>query len=137
MSKCIENIRCVRWVCQPTSQQYCSRILNQHRPPATSQSAIQFSHNKSAPVISHSQANTAKIWCRRCNSNCSNPTIKNMIIASTSYKCDRTRFHTMHATQYSSLYLFKYIHATRCDALHLINLVAPNVLWLLYVLCMP
>ena len=49
--------------CQPTSQQYCSLILNQHQPPATSQSAVLFSHNKSTPVISHSQANTAIIKC--------------------------------------------------------------------------
>ena len=26
------DIRCVRLACQPTSQQYCSLILNQHRP---------------------------------------------------------------------------------------------------------
>ena len=53
------HIRCVRLACQPTSQQYCSLIPNQHQPPATSQSAVLFSHNKSAPAISHSQANTA------------------------------------------------------------------------------
>ena len=52
------DIRCVRLACQPTSQQYCSLILNQHQPPATSQSAVLFSHNKSALAISHSQANT-------------------------------------------------------------------------------
>jgi len=34
-------------------------ILNQHQPPTTSQSAVLFSHNKLAPVISHRQANTA------------------------------------------------------------------------------
>jgi len=55
------DIRCVRLACQPTSQQYCSLILNQHQPPATSQSAVLFSHNKLAPVISHSQANTANM----------------------------------------------------------------------------
>jgi len=52
-------IRCVHLVSQPTSQHYCSLILNQHQPPATSQSAVLFSHNKSAPAISHSQVNTA------------------------------------------------------------------------------
>jgi len=52
------DIRCVRLACQPTSQQYCSLILNQHQPPATSQSAVLFSHNKSAPAIDHSQTNT-------------------------------------------------------------------------------
>jgi len=55
------DIRCVRLACQPTSQQYCSLILNQHQPPATSQSAVLFSHNKLAPAISHSQANTANM----------------------------------------------------------------------------
>ena len=50
--------RCVFLACHPTSQQYCSLILNQHQPPATSQSALLFSRNKSAPVISHSQTNT-------------------------------------------------------------------------------
>jgi len=54
-----DNYRCVRLACQPTSQQYCSLILNQHQPPGTSQSAVLFSHNKSAPAISHSQAHTA------------------------------------------------------------------------------
>jgi len=29
------NNRCVRLACEPTSQQHCSLILNQHRPPAT------------------------------------------------------------------------------------------------------
>jgi len=29
------NNRCVRLACQPTSQQHCSLILNQHRPPIT------------------------------------------------------------------------------------------------------
>ena len=48
----------VRLACQSTSQQYYSLILNQHQPPATSQSAVLFSHNKSATAISHSQANT-------------------------------------------------------------------------------
>ena len=57
--KFFHYIRCVRLACQPTSQQYCSLILNQHQPSATSQSAILFSYNKSAPAISHSQANTA------------------------------------------------------------------------------
>ena len=52
---------CVRMDCQPTSQQYCSLILNQHQPPASSQSTVFFSHNKSAPTISHSQANTSNI----------------------------------------------------------------------------
>ena len=33
-------------------------ILNQHKPPATSQSAVLFSRNKLAPAISHIQANT-------------------------------------------------------------------------------
>ena len=46
--------------CQPTSQRYCSLILNQYQPPATSQLAILLSHNKSAPAISRSQANTAE-----------------------------------------------------------------------------
>ena len=54
-----QTIRCVCLACQPTSQQYYSLILNQHQPPATSQSAVLFSHNKSAPAISHSQTNTA------------------------------------------------------------------------------
>ena len=57
--------RCARLACQPTSQQYCSLILNQHQPPATSQSTVLFSHNKSAPAISHSQANTANAF--QCN----------------------------------------------------------------------
>jgi len=51
--------RCVRLVCQSTSQQYCFFIPNQHQPPATSQSAVLFFHNKSAPAISHNQTNTA------------------------------------------------------------------------------
>ena len=50
------DIRCVRLICQPTNQQYCFLILNQHQPLATSQSAILFSYNKSAPSINHSQA---------------------------------------------------------------------------------
>ena len=50
-------MRYVRLTCQPTSQQYCSLILNQHQPSTTSQSAVLFSHNKSTPSIS--QANTA------------------------------------------------------------------------------
>jgi len=45
--------------CQPTNQQYCSLILNQHQPPTTSQSAILFSNNKSAPAIGHNQMNQA------------------------------------------------------------------------------
>jgi len=49
---------CVRLACQPTSQQYYSLVLNQYQLPATSQSTVLFSHNKSALVISHSQANT-------------------------------------------------------------------------------
>ena len=53
------HIRCVRLICQPTSQQYCSLRLNHHQPPATSQSAVLFSHNKSTSAISHSQTNTA------------------------------------------------------------------------------
>ena len=57
-----KSIRCVRSTCQPTSQQYCSLILNQHQPSATSQSAVLLSHNKSAPAISHSPANTAIIF---------------------------------------------------------------------------
>ena len=52
------HIRTVRLACQPTNQQYCSLILNQHQPPATNQSAVLFSHNKSASTTSHSQANT-------------------------------------------------------------------------------
>ena len=55
------DVRCVRLACQPTSQQYCSLILNQHQPPATSQSAVLFSHNKSAQAISYNQTNTANI----------------------------------------------------------------------------
>ena len=51
--------RFVRLACQPTSQQYYSLILNQQQPPATSQSAVLFSHNKSAPATSHIQVNTA------------------------------------------------------------------------------
>jgi len=58
-------IRCVRLACQPTSQQYCSLILNQHQPPATSQSAVLFSHNKLAPAISHSQASTINFYLQR------------------------------------------------------------------------
>ena len=54
-------IRCVRLACQPTSQQYCSLILNQHQPPATRQSTVLFSHNKSISAINHNQTNTAKI----------------------------------------------------------------------------
>ena len=62
------RLRCVRLACQPTSQQYCSLILNQHQPPATSQSAVLFFHNKSAPAISHSQANTVNMvkWGKSC-----------------------------------------------------------------------
>ena len=52
-------IRSVRLTCQPTNQQYYSLILNRHQPPATSQSAVLFSHNRSSPATSHSQANTA------------------------------------------------------------------------------
>jgi len=52
-------VNSVRLTCQSISQQYCSLILNQHQPPTTSQSAVLFSHNKSAPANSHSQANTA------------------------------------------------------------------------------
>jgi len=52
------NIRYVRLACQPTSQHYCSLILNEHQPPATSQSAVLLFHNKSTPATSHSQANT-------------------------------------------------------------------------------
>jgi len=33
-------------------------LLNQHQSPATSQSTVLFSHNKSAPAINYSQANT-------------------------------------------------------------------------------
>ena len=56
---CSIYIRCLRLACQPTSQQYCSLILiNQHQSPATGQLTVLFSHNKSAPAISHSQANT-------------------------------------------------------------------------------
>ena len=40
------TLRCVRLTCQPTSQQYCYLILNQHQSPATSQSAVLFSYNK-------------------------------------------------------------------------------------------
>ena len=46
----VVHILSVRLACQPTSQQYYSLILNQHQPPANSQSAILFSHNKSAPA---------------------------------------------------------------------------------------
>ena len=46
----VVHIRSLRLACQPTSQQYYSLILNQHQPPATSQSAVLFSHNKSAPA---------------------------------------------------------------------------------------
>ena len=38
---------CVCLVCQRISQQYCFLRLNQHQPPANSQSAILFFHNKS------------------------------------------------------------------------------------------
>jgi len=55
-------IRCVRLACQPTSQQYCSLILNQHWPPAISQSAVLFSRNKLAPAISRSQTNTTIVF---------------------------------------------------------------------------
>ena len=51
--------RSVRLVCQPTSQQYYSLVLNQHQASATSQSAVLFSYNKSTPATSHSQANIA------------------------------------------------------------------------------
>jgi len=53
--------RCVRLAFQLTSQQYCSLILNQHQPPATSRLAVLFFHNKSTPATSHSQANTTNI----------------------------------------------------------------------------
>jgi len=59
MDALILLIRSVRLACQPTSKRYCSLILNQHQPPATSQLAVLFSHNKLAPTTSHSQANTA------------------------------------------------------------------------------
>ena len=49
--------RCVPLACQPTSP----LILNQHQPPATNQSAVLSSYNKSAPTIRHSQANTTNI----------------------------------------------------------------------------
>ena len=49
-----QSTSCVRLACQSTSQQYCSLRIYQHQPPATSQSAVLFSHNKSAPSISHS-----------------------------------------------------------------------------------
>jgi len=58
MDALILLIRSVRLACQPTSKRYCSLILNQHQPPATSQLAVLFSHNKLAPTTSHSQANT-------------------------------------------------------------------------------
>jgi len=51
-------------VSQPASSTILSYYISaSHQPPATSQSAVLFSHNKSAPAISHSQANTAKICC--------------------------------------------------------------------------
>jgi len=40
-----------------TSQQYFSLTPNQYQPTATSQPAVFFSHNKSAPAISDSTAN--------------------------------------------------------------------------------
>ena len=52
------NTSGVHLTCQPTNQQYYSLILNQHQPPAISQSTVLFSHNKSTPAINHSQANT-------------------------------------------------------------------------------
>ena len=39
------------------NQQCFSLIPNQHQPAATSQPAVLFSHNKSAPVTSHNTAN--------------------------------------------------------------------------------
>ena len=62
----LEDTSCVRLACQPTNQQYYSLILNQHQPLATSQSTVLFSHNKSAPAISHSQTNTAIEFFRPC-----------------------------------------------------------------------
>jgi hypothetical protein len=56
------NNYCIRLACQPTSQQYCFLILNQHQPPVTNQSAVLFSHNKSSPAISYSQVNTVNIF---------------------------------------------------------------------------
>ena len=50
--------RSVRLACQPTSQQYCSLMLNQHQPTTIRQLAVLSSYNKSAPTTS--QANTAK-----------------------------------------------------------------------------
>ena len=48
----LKDIRSVCLACQPTSQQYCSLIINSHQPPASSQLVVLFSHNKSAPVSS-------------------------------------------------------------------------------------
>jgi len=46
--------------CQPTSQLCFSLTSNQHQPPTTSQSAVFFSHNKSAPATRHGTANNAR-----------------------------------------------------------------------------
>jgi len=47
-------------LCQPTSHQYYSLILNQHQSPANNQSAVLFSHNKSATTNSHQPQPSAK-----------------------------------------------------------------------------
>jgi hypothetical protein len=51
------NMRSVRLACQPTNQQYCSLILNQHQSVATNQSAVLLSHIQIS--TSHNQINTA------------------------------------------------------------------------------
>jgi len=44
-----------------SSQQYFSLTSNQHQSAATSQPAVLFSYNKSAPATSHSTANRVNI----------------------------------------------------------------------------
>jgi hypothetical protein len=55
--------------CQPAvlfshiiSAQYFSLTTNQHQPPATSQPAVFFSHNKSAPATTHQPAERGQMF---------------------------------------------------------------------------
>ena len=58
--------RCVRLACQPTSQQYCSLILNQHQPPVSQQycSLLTNQHQLSATTKRTQQMETpAHLFC--------------------------------------------------------------------------
>ena len=43
----VRSIRSICLACQLTKQQYCSLVLNQHQPPATSHQSQPSEHNKS------------------------------------------------------------------------------------------